>query len=75
MPLFTSLLTICQFLEACIERQPDILLEELQDQLQELCEIETSIVTISRTLHRRGFTRKKVSLPSFCMQAYRNNAR
>ena len=52
MSLFTHLLTICQFLEACIEQQPDTLLEELQDQLWELCEIKTSIVTISRTLGR-----------------------
>ncbi|KAG1859728.1 hypothetical protein F4604DRAFT_1588976, partial [Suillus subluteus] len=48
------------FLEACIERQPDILLTEMQDQLRETCGVEVSIATISRTIHRRGFTRKKV---------------
>ncbi|KAG2747362.1 hypothetical protein P692DRAFT_201694009, partial [Suillus brevipes Sb2] len=51
-------------LEACIERQPDILLTEMQDQLREICGFEVSIATISRTLRRRGFTRKKVTRPS-----------
>ncbi|KAG1848285.1 hypothetical protein F4604DRAFT_1528887, partial [Suillus subluteus] len=37
------------FLEACIERQPDILLTEMQDQLRETCVVEVSIATISRT--------------------------
>ncbi|KAG1888518.1 hypothetical protein F4604DRAFT_1674203 [Suillus subluteus] len=42
------------FLEACIERQPDILLTEMQDQLRETCVVEVSIATISRTIRRRG---------------------
>ncbi|KAG2036641.1 hypothetical protein BDR03DRAFT_841022, partial [Suillus americanus] len=46
-------------LEACIERQPDILLTEMQDQLREICAVE-----VSRTIRRRGFTRKKVTRPS-----------
>ncbi|OAX31033.1 hypothetical protein K503DRAFT_815713 [Rhizopogon vinicolor AM-OR11-026] len=51
---------IFQFLESCIERQPDILLTEMQDRLREICGVEVSISTISRTIRRRGFTRKKV---------------
>ncbi|KAG1851929.1 hypothetical protein F4604DRAFT_1592223, partial [Suillus subluteus] len=43
-----------QFLEACIERQPDILLTEMQDQLRETCVVKVLIATISRTIHRRG---------------------
>ena len=53
---------IAQFLEGCIERQPDIMLVELQDLLHEVCGQEVSISTISRTLGRRGFTYKQVSL-------------
>ncbi|KAG1765168.1 hypothetical protein EV702DRAFT_941595, partial [Suillus placidus] len=49
-------------LEACIERQPDILLTEMQDQLREICGIEVSIATISRTIRRRGFTVRRSSL-------------
>jgi hypothetical protein len=51
---------ISQFLESCIERQPDIFLTEMQDQLQEICGVDISISTISRTIRRRGFTRKKI---------------
>ncbi|KAF8872380.1 hypothetical protein BD779DRAFT_1397552, partial [Infundibulicybe gibba] len=53
-----------QFLEACVERQPDILLKELQDQLREVCGAEGSISTIWRTLRRRGFTRKQITRPA-----------
>ncbi|OAX41900.1 hypothetical protein K503DRAFT_431263 [Rhizopogon vinicolor AM-OR11-026] len=49
------------FLESCIERQPDILLTEMQDQLREIFGVEVSISTIPRTIQRRGFTRKKVT--------------
>ncbi|KAJ8596082.1 hypothetical protein M405DRAFT_722282, partial [Rhizopogon salebrosus TDB-379] len=47
-------------LESCIERQPDIFLTEMQDQLQEICGVDISISTISSTIRRRGFTRKKI---------------
>ncbi|KAG1839818.1 hypothetical protein DFJ58DRAFT_667500 [Suillus subalutaceus] len=43
---------ISQFLEACIKRQPDILLTEMQDQLRETCGVEVSITTISRMICR-----------------------
>jgi hypothetical protein len=36
-------------------------LEELQDQLREVCTTTASTTTIARTLRRRGFTLKKVS--------------
>ncbi|KIJ58592.1 hypothetical protein HYDPIDRAFT_95132 [Hydnomerulius pinastri MD-312] len=48
------------FLEGCIERNPDLTLLELQKALQEVCGARGSMATISRTLRRRGFTRKKV---------------
>jgi hypothetical protein len=57
--LFSS--HISQFLEGCIERQPDMLLVELQDQLHEVCGVVSLIGTIARTLHRQGFTMKRVS--------------
>ena len=57
---FSLYLTIPQFLEGCIERQPDSTLTELQDHLREVCGVETSTDTIARTLRRRGFTRKRV---------------
>ena len=42
-----------------MERQPDILPTETQDQLREICSVQVSTSAISRTLRRRGFTRKK----------------
>jgi len=51
---------ILQFLEGCIERQPDMLLEELQTRLREVCEVEVSVNTIRETLKSCGFTRKLV---------------
>jgi hypothetical protein len=53
------------FLEGCIERQLDILLTELQDHLLEVCDVEVSTATITRTLYRRGFSRKKVRIDTF----------
>ncbi|KAG1742268.1 uncharacterized protein EDB91DRAFT_1002853, partial [Suillus paluster] len=47
-----------------IERQPDILLTKMQDQLQEICGVEVLISMISRTIRRQGFTRKKVTRPA-----------
>lgn len=51
---------VCQFLEGCIERTPDIYLTELQDELEEARGIHVSTMVISSSLHRRGYTRKKV---------------
>jgi hypothetical protein len=58
-----------QFLEGCIEKQPDILLEELQTRLREVCEVDVSLNTIKETLRRRGFTRKLVSVIGFVQQS------
>lgn len=60
--LFHVAIFYCQFLEGCIERQPDMLLVELQNHLCETCNIVASVGTIARTLHRWGFTMKKVSI-------------
>ena len=53
--------SISQFLEGCIEQQPDMLLVELQDHLCEFCGVMASTGTIARTLHRRGYMMKMVS--------------
>ncbi|OJT10703.1 hypothetical protein TRAPUB_12796 [Trametes pubescens] len=52
------------FLEGCIERQPDLTLEELQTYLLEVCNVKASTMTIWRTLKRRGFSRKMVTRPA-----------
>jgi hypothetical protein len=49
-----------QFIEDLVERQPDIMLREIVEYLWEICYIDASLATIMRTLHNRGFTRKKV---------------
>ena len=49
-----------QYLIGCIERRPDITLEELRTGLQASCGIDVSIATVSRTLRRWGFVRNKV---------------
>ena len=54
--------SLLQFLEGLVERQPDILLSEIAEHLRHICNIDASPATITRTLHRRGFTRKKVML-------------
>ncbi|KZV97731.1 hypothetical protein EXIGLDRAFT_607723 [Exidia glandulosa HHB12029] len=51
------------FLQGCIERQPDMTAEELQDELEAMFGIRASPQTISRTLQRRGYTRKEVCMP------------
>lgn len=50
-----------QYLEGCIEQRPDILADELREQLETARGVKTSNGTISRTLQRAGWTRKKVS--------------
>jgi len=51
---------LLQFTEGLVERQPDILLSEIGEYLRHICHIDASSATITRTLHRQGFTRKKV---------------
>ncbi|KAJ8597102.1 hypothetical protein M405DRAFT_703078, partial [Rhizopogon salebrosus TDB-379] len=48
------------YLESCIERQPDILLTEMQNQLREICGVDISISMIPGTIRRPGFTRKAI---------------
>jgi hypothetical protein len=58
------LFDIFKFLEGCIERQPDMTLQELQEQLREVCNTVASTVTIARTLRRRGFIRTAKTIVS-----------
>jgi transposase len=55
------------FLEGCIERQPDIYLSELRHALLTTRNVSVRKDVISRTLYRRGFTRKKVSACSLLL--------
>ena len=50
-----------QFLEGCIEQQPDLLLAELQERLHGTIGTRVSKVTISRSLNQRGLSRTQVS--------------
>lgn len=52
------------FLEACVERRPDSTIAELQDMLRVTFDIEASRQTVVRTLKRRGYTRKQISVPA-----------
>ncbi|KAJ7212603.1 hypothetical protein GGX14DRAFT_332640, partial [Mycena pura] len=53
--------THCNFVVALIERQPDIYLDEIQLQLIIMHDLHVSLPTLSRTLHRLGYTSKKLS--------------
>ncbi|KIJ15200.1 hypothetical protein PAXINDRAFT_77660 [Paxillus involutus ATCC 200175] len=48
------------FLEGLMERRPDITFNEMKKVLREVCNVEISKATLSRTLKQLGFTRKKV---------------
>ena len=52
-----------QFMLALLDRNPDIYLDEIQEQLGDQHGIEISLATIWRTLKRLGITSKKVSIP------------
>jgi hypothetical protein len=58
--LFSPRLFATSFLCDCVERQPDMLLKELQTELQDAYNVETSVQTIARTLQRAGYTMKLV---------------
>ncbi|KAF8485265.1 hypothetical protein DFH94DRAFT_624763 [Russula ochroleuca] len=49
------------YLEACIEWTPDMYLQELREELFQAREVDISVATIHRSLHRRGFSHKQVS--------------
>lgn len=46
---------------AVLERNPDIYLDEIQDDLLQQHDIDISLATIYRTLKRLGISSKKVS--------------
>ena len=50
---------------ALIEHTPDIYLDELQEQLFIQHDLDVSLATISRTLHRLGIGSKKVKFSVF----------
>jgi len=52
------------YLESHIERRPDIYLHELRWELISNRRVEVDISTISRSLRRRGYTRKKLTRPA-----------
>jgi hypothetical protein len=50
-----------QYLDACVEHTPDIFLLELQHELGEARDVDASLTTVDRTLHRRGYSGKQVN--------------
>jgi hypothetical protein len=67
MVCHVALLTsLSQYLDACVERTPDILLLELQHELREARGVDVSLVTIDRTLRQRGYSRKQVNHAACC---------
>ncbi|KAJ7182124.1 hypothetical protein C8R46DRAFT_885205 [Mycena filopes] len=50
-----------KFMLALLEHTPDMFLDEIQEQLYNCHNIDTSLATISRTLHRLGMSSKKLS--------------
>ncbi|KAF9228414.1 hypothetical protein BS17DRAFT_692835 [Gyrodon lividus] len=44
------------FLQDLVERQPDMMLCEMQEYLCQICHIDASQATLTRTLHHQGFT-------------------
>ena len=58
----SELTNLGKYLESLLERTPDLYLRELQKDLAVNREVCVGISTISRTLKRRGFTRKKLGI-------------
>ncbi|KAF8209492.1 hypothetical protein K438DRAFT_1428543, partial [Mycena galopus ATCC 62051] len=50
----------CNFIIALLQRQPDLYLDEIQLQLIMMHNMHVSLPTLCRTLHRLGYTSKKV---------------
>jgi hypothetical protein len=59
--------TIVQFLIALIEREPDLYLDELAEELYEQHGVKASLPMICRTMKRIGLTSKKVGPPTCFM--------
>jgi hypothetical protein len=53
-----------QYIEALIERTPDIYLHEIQEELTSNRGVNVSLSCISVSIHRRGYSRKKLSVPA-----------
>jgi hypothetical protein len=49
-----------KYIEGLIERRPDIYASEIQHDIKEAFGVEVTETTISRSLYRRGYSRKKV---------------
>lgn len=63
--IYTDMCTLSshkKYLESLLERTPDLYLRELQRDLMTNRGVHVSLGTISRTLKRRGFTRKKLGV-------------
>ncbi|KAJ4499392.1 hypothetical protein C8R41DRAFT_729452, partial [Lentinula lateritia] len=50
-----------QFLEGLLEQTPDLYLYEIKERLEDVYGANYTESTISRTLERRGWTRKKLA--------------
>ncbi|KAF8834428.1 hypothetical protein BDN67DRAFT_868455, partial [Paxillus ammoniavirescens] len=57
-----------QFLLGAIQKLPDLYLDELQEMLALSCGVQVSRATVWQTLHRAGFTMKKIT----CVAAERS---
>ena len=53
-----------QYLENLVEQRSDIYMKELQHALFAAYNVEVDGSTITRALHRRGFTRKTITRPA-----------
>jgi hypothetical protein len=49
-----------EYIEGLIERRPDIYASEIQHDIKAVFGVEVTETTISRSLYRRGYSRKKV---------------
>jgi len=55
---------VSKYLESLLERTPDLYLHELRKDLVSNRSVYVSLSTISRTLQKRGLTRKKLTIPA-----------
>jgi transposase len=62
-------------IETLIEAQPDLLLGELSTSLEQQFDLSVSQSTLSRTMERLGFSRKKKACTLVKKQASESNAR
>lgn len=63
MPLlifYSKGVSFLQYLKSLIARSADSYLDELQNQLEDMCHVKVSVSTIWKALRREGFTMKRV---------------